>query len=464
MDSNTDMVDDSLVAQSLEDVHLTASDSPQERRGSSPRSVESTPPSTPNGYDITKELEDVPIDLRALVYISMPEHLNCPVCQLPFINPYTTICGHTFCKTCIMETIKSPLGSKCPLDRIELNYNDERPDSGETTFNDIFPAPIILSNITDDLQVRCLNEPRGCTWVGPRWQIKQHLVNNCEHTRFECDHEIDNKVCGKLTERRFLGFECPHQPLACDKCGEEVTLVTKDHHLMNECTKNLRKCLGCNLEFPEKVYESHEKYCEKIYIKCPGSQYGCEWRGSREVLHEIHTSECVFLKLSNYFEKQETKYTDLADENRMLRSQLSTILDSITQGKLTNLGYSLQLEEIMDNQSVEPFKLFDNLQEKDFIQLLMEFEVLKTDVNRLRSLVSERDLDKQLVTVLANDNVQIKDELDNHTVALTSIKQQIQFMLMDRRRLRSKFNSTESVIPSEQDSSSSTSNRFTNKL
>ncbi|KAG7787130.1 hypothetical protein KL910_003792 [Ogataea haglerorum] len=421
--------------------------------------------SSPNGsgYDMTDSLDEAPIDLRTLVYVSIPEHLNCPICQLPFINPYTTICGHTFCRTCILETFKSPLGNKCPLDRIELNYTEDRQEAEEKNYNDIFPAPIILSNITDDLQVRCLNASRGCKWVGPRWSIKQHLVNSCDHTRFPCEHELDNgQVCGQLTERRFLGEKCPHKLFECAKCGDNINAVAEEHHLKNECAKNFHKCNGCNLEFPEKTFENHESYCEKIHVRCPGKQYGCEWRGSREVLTQIHSLECVFVKLSGYFELQETKINDLADENKLLRSQISTILDSITQGKMTNLGYSLQLEEIMDrDRSADPGRLFDSLQDKDYVQLMMEFEMLRTEFNRLRSLASEFELHKQLVTAVANENIQIKDELHNQTAALSSMRQQIQFMLLDRRRLRSKLVDAEVTPPPKE---SSSSGRFTNKL
>ena len=45
-------------------------------------------------------------DIRNAKYKSPTDHLNCPICQQPFINPLTTICGHTYCKECIYECFK----------------------------------------------------------------------------------------------------------------------------------------------------------------------------------------------------------------------------------------------------------------------------------------------------------------------------------------------------------------------
>ncbi|ODV86715.1 hypothetical protein CANARDRAFT_174777 [[Candida] arabinofermentans NRRL YB-2248] len=448
------------------------------------------------------------IDLRSISYIAAPDHLNCPICQLPFINPYTTICGHTFCKTCILETLRSPIGNKCPLDRTALNYklqldsgrtrdesyyspqlNDQADGDDESSLNgdnvdekpnDIFPSPIIISNITDDLKVRCLNEERGCTWFGSRWQIKKHLINDCEYTRFQCDKvKKDGGLCTKLTRRMYMTTEegeeeeCPHTKFDCTKCGENVNKITEAYHLKNECLMNVSKCHGCNLEFPIKLFEKHESFCEKIHLKCPGHKFGCEWKGSRELLNEIHLNECVFTKLAKYFETQESKITEVVNENKYLKTQLSTVLDSVIQGKLTNLGYSLQLEEIMDqNQSNESsnrgmnFRMLNNLQDEDYIHLILEFERLRTDIERLRPLVAESDINKQMVSSLANENVQIKEELNSQRVALNSIRQQIQFMLVDRRRMKSLGHEDTDINSrdSKEDLTANMANRFNNKL
>ncbi|GME84448.1 unnamed protein product [Ambrosiozyma monospora] len=365
-----------------------------------PMQPTSTHPS--KGIDITTSESPGPdrmsklIDLRTLHYVSTPEHLNCPICQCPFINPYTTICGHTFCKACIVEALKSPMGSKCPLDRTELwwhgqptsrncdengnsfddpvvnafieafieggepdsldaqqaiaNYhngsvrqrravwrlfnsvdtsveepgdpvtaetvrnrllsstteedqsqedgNNEEFDDDDESNDDIFPAPIIISNITDDLQVHCCNEGRGCDWIGPRWNIQSHVLDECGFTRFVCGKvKLDGSICRVLTQRRFLVDDldgpkkndnnddepiegqtgnisnqmtkskqqgCPHDLFPCEKCTKMVSQVDLESHLDTECDENYIKCHGCGLDILKKGFKKHEESCTKF--------------------------------------------------------------------------------------------------------------------------------------------------------------------------------------------------------
>ncbi|VEU23491.1 DEKNAAC104594 [Brettanomyces naardenensis] len=438
------------------------------------------------GFDVTGDDPDLYIDVRSLTYTVKYDHLVCPICQQPFLNPYTTICGHTFCRACIMQAIRSPMGSKCPLDRTPLFYEErlERPqnsghysrhrssstslerledsssaDDSPSRENEIFPAPIIISNITDDLKVRCMNNARGCEWVGPRWQIKLHLLKHCGYTRFVCGKTgIDGKICTKLCERRFMerkseddsedgdgneeadsdsgndstDYGCPHIEYPCPKCEQMVSQIDQEWHLKHECPKNMVVCHGCNFEFSMKLFETHEKYCEKIHVKCPGAKFGCSWRGSRDILKDVHLPECIFVKLSEYLEKQETRMDNLSHENSFLKSELSTILDSVIQGRLTNLGFPLDLEEVPRGGVTDSVL---GSMEEDYAQLISDFEKLRLNAQRAKRALTELEVSKQMISGLAADNLQIKEEMSSQRLALNSIRQQLQFILMDRRRL-----------------------------
>lgn len=141
------------------------------------------------------EPDDRP-DIRGITYKSLTDHLNCPICQQPFINPLTTICGHTFCKECIYECFRMAKGNNrsagstlnnsiseerkgnCPLDRTPLDA---------ANINDLFPTPLIVTNLIDELKVYCLNKERGCEWIGTRWELEHHVTDTCGYTGVRCN-------------------------------------------------------------------------------------------------------------------------------------------------------------------------------------------------------------------------------------------------------------------------------------
>ncbi len=442
----------------------------------------------PPGIDLVTENTEFNIDIRSLEYVLTYEHLICPICKTPFVNPYTTTCGHTFCRSCLLEALRSPLGCRCPLDRIPLrvrdevlngenflnvksntHYNEENAtslssydiennsaDSGSE--DDIFPAPIIISNIADDLKVRCINRKRGCIWTGPRWEIKTHILKTCSYTRLTCGRVGSNgQVCKKLCERRFLcigdddkttnhennnrhgQLVCPHLKHPCKFCKKMISTVELEWHLNNDCTLNVKHCHGCNLEFPVKTFKTHEKYCEKLHVKCPGWRFGCTWKGSRELLMKVHSHECTFIKLSSYLERQEQKLENVSKENAFLKTEMSSILDSVIQGRVNNLGFPMDMEEI----SLDSERLAGINSKRDgkdgYSELLFDFEKLRLGTQKAKRALNELELSKKIITDLAVDNCQMKEELKNQKFALNTMHQQLQFVLMDRRRLDNKI-------------------------
>jgi len=44
----------------------------------------------------------------------------CDVCLQPFVDPYDTRCGHTFCCVCLKNYVR--LKKSCPIDRKQLAF------------------------------------------------------------------------------------------------------------------------------------------------------------------------------------------------------------------------------------------------------------------------------------------------------------------------------------------------------
>ena len=50
----------------------------------------------------------------------IPQSLRCSICMEVFETPKRLQCGHTFCKTCIDQCLKSDIQKRCPFDRIPV--------------------------------------------------------------------------------------------------------------------------------------------------------------------------------------------------------------------------------------------------------------------------------------------------------------------------------------------------------
>ena len=89
----------------------------------------------------TAQMQQMP-DFEYMNKDSIDVELVCIICTDPFVNPCTLwMCGHTFCRVCIEETLKN--SRVCPLCR------------NTTMFNGLIPATRNLVNMLNRLLVRC---------------------------------------------------------------------------------------------------------------------------------------------------------------------------------------------------------------------------------------------------------------------------------------------------------------------
>lgn len=402
-------------------------------------------------------------DLRNIKYKTSTEHLNCPVCQQPFLEPLTTICGHTFCKSCIYECFKAfngdindGLKGSCPLDRTPLDASN---------VNDLFPTPLLVTNLIDDLQVYCLNHERGCKWNGCRWELEHHVISDCGYTGVHCngkryikknnnkennengdgdgeyDGEYDNEeICTLTVERRFLSdneTECIHKVFQCEYCNADLTKMSEEVHLSNECLYNYQTCELClNDMIALKNLNKHKENCSKIrYFRCPAHEIGCNWIGNNEPALEIHVQKnnCQLNQLLPYINTLNEKIDSVSTENNFLQKQINKILSLIIQGKITNLGYNEPIEEINKyNSSIASLEDQDKLiylnYEIDRLKFEMEEKIIPF-IKRENSSLTDR---KSIMNGLVNDNFMMKDDLSLQRVLINSLRKQLQFLLFTR--------------------------------
>lgn len=395
--------------------------------------------SHPEAFNIT----DKP-DLRNAKYLAPTDHLQCPICQQPFISPYTTLCGHTFCHECILECLKMARDSEsdtlgvCPLDRTPIDANN---------LQDLFPTPILVNNLVDELKVYCLNEKRGCSWIGCRWELDTHVISNCDFTGVTCgksrrlthndndDNDNDDEciTCDLLVERRFMNDdeECIHRLYDCEFCSAEVTKITEEIHLENECLFNYKTCEFCSNDMiPLKNLEKHQQSCKKVNkFICPAQEIGCKFIGNSLPSLENHLiNNCPLNNFLPFYKSMVERVEDLSSEKAYLQKQINSILDLIIQGKITNLGYNEPLEEIN--------KFKDLVDEDKMMVFNYEMERLKYQIDeKVIPFINKQTNEREpIINNLVNDAFMMKDDLNLQRMLINSLRKQIQFILFKNHR------------------------------
>ena len=145
----------------------------------------------------------------------------CCICHEVFNSPRTLECGHTFCKSCLDDYIKtSPVLKSCPECRaFIINYSPNR--------------TVVLDRIVQDSKIRCpsiLHDPlTPCKYVGKLSESSAH-VQKCCYMRVKC-------TCGKFIRRIDFAnpaVKCDCKIESCKYCQDKVTsrlLAVRNHSL-----------------------------------------------------------------------------------------------------------------------------------------------------------------------------------------------------------------------------------------
>ena len=104
---------------------------------------------------------------------------DCPVCQLVLREPYqATCCGYNFCQVCIERNKVRNI--PCPCCKAEGFY--------------YFPDKRLQRSLYG-FKVKCVNQTKGCQWVGELGQLDNHLntdpseekqLEGCQFTQIHC--------------------------------------------------------------------------------------------------------------------------------------------------------------------------------------------------------------------------------------------------------------------------------------
>ncbi|KAK9388535.1 hypothetical protein V1515DRAFT_597193 [Lipomyces mesembrius] len=253
--------------------------------------------------------------LRDVHYVGdVSQSMLCPICYCVFVEPYSTTCGHTFCRTCIQDALDKS-SSVCPVDRASLRVADVR------------PSPIVLYSLIDELRVYCRNKKKGCTAILARASIHNH-ANDCAYAQVKCPLEC----CYQLIERRYIDskddHKCLHNQIECAGCLRPMMDYQVNDHL-HQCGARTLRCPDCFDIFAPGYLELHRQNCE--YYPCPAALHGCTWSGSKKNLLAMHAQDCQYILLAPF----NIKYNTICLK---FHETMSSFLEKLHQSAGDNVG------------------------------------------------------------------------------------------------------------------------------
>ena len=162
----------------------------------------------------------------------------CCVCSILYPSIHTTECGHVVCVTCATALLKD----SCP----ECTQPLTKPRVTETR--------ILSRKVSSGIQLRCVWST--CTMM---CKFDEWLAH--------------------------INQKCLLRPRDCFDCGTTVTQGLYDDHQARECKAKWMDCKICHTH--HRIEE-----CPTSIITCPYTIYGCDQKGRRDWICNLHAVEC----------------------------------------------------------------------------------------------------------------------------------------------------------------------------
>ncbi|PSR97311.1 hypothetical protein BD289DRAFT_107171 [Coniella lustricola] len=296
-----------------------------------------TPSPQSDQYRTAEECEvPWPIDWQALDYVDkVDDNLMCSICRTPFDLPVSTNpCDHSFCRPCLDQYLHASHGNSlsservpCPVCRTSLDHSGWAPGNAHSPAEHVArPSGRLLLAMLDQLTVKCPNNPRLCTWTGPRSTLLQHIRSHCRFTKVHCV----SRNCTQLIVRGSQSQECQHFDTICSYCEADIVKAEQYEHLMLDCPTYIEKCSTCRDRVPRDQMVAHQIECWQQPGECLYASDGCTAKAKRGEL-QSHQLSCIYgqvsLLRSSFAQRMDTS-DSLALSNRtrvtMQLQQLST--------------------------------------------------------------------------------------------------------------------------------------------
>ena len=358
------------------------------------------------------------VDLRSLEHITpVDDNLICSVCQCAFINPVILPqCEHIFCAECYASACHHRKNT-CPLCRCKSESK-------------LRAAPRALSNMADDLKVKCPEWGAGCEEILRRGEVQAHVDKYCAYTDVACPGEN----CRSMVLRKDYKDSCQHKLVACEDCRDLIVAKDLNDHRQTECLNRWLSCSACSREIlhcESHVHESED--CPEQTISCPGSALGCLFTSRRATL-PTHTSACPLALLEPHIRSQNERIQALEDDNKVMRRKWESLgVGDLPEPLAAEADAPQQPPPPIDprvsatapnspthEQEPPPF-------DSAIHHLLSSYEALRQDLDRLTNQLSELDARQSVVQM--NESLRIKEDFSHLNAVIGGMRVQLHWLM-----------------------------------
>ena len=249
------------------------------------------------------------------------KQLICPIDSKVIKTPIIDSCGHTYGENCFKIWYKNNL--TCFSTKLI-------PKDGNYEQN------ILVSNLMNDLRIKCLNFDRNCNWQGILIDLELHLKDECLFTKVECEKCNENIIRNDI--KIHLELQCPFTLIECpfeNFCSKTIIRTDLAKHFVDNHLIHIKEILKQNKSLCD---DNNEK--ERLTIE------NCKLRSENE-----------------RFTKD---YNSIINENEMLKNENKSLKQRLEHLEASTKTQNLKIEELTISQGYNnnpPFNPYCQQQE-----------------------------------------------------------------------------------------------------
>ncbi|KAB8293845.1 hypothetical protein EYC80_009326 [Monilinia laxa] len=343
-------------------------------------------------------------DYRSVDYVNTPDqHLICPICRVPFVDPVTIHCDHTFCRDCITQALA--VTEKCPMDRYPISRSDPLRQSNR----------IIVQQV-NDLMIAC----PSCKIHLQRSKLRNHLSVHCKEVEIKC---LDPD-CHQLIKRLYQPKGCLHFDSVCQYCEQTLQEKDMEEHCELKCTFRNVNCGQCGEEVLRIKESEHLDQCPEGVVQCQWTEFGCDHECKRKDIDD-HKNKCELKRLGPWGAIMKAENAVKGEKIDRLERKIKHL-----ENCLNDNGHFDRADA--STPSLAGLSISDDSYETPNTLLLSIVESQQSRINALTASIAEMEARQSVM--LLNETIPLKDQIVELRNTMSTINMYVRWLLNVRTR------------------------------